>query len=195
MFDKISSKSLKRVLVLKYIVQLLGVPFVMGVSVLIIIVIAEIFISGFYNAIKVFFVKKVHPFGNLYIPLWLFAVLSIGAVTFPTNILSVLPFCKLILDCIMQDSEVTKEIELSNELPAYELLSFRNSKRFMCDIFSRKRNVELFIYDENKTKYRIFWNESYGSYEKAEQIICDGKRLKISYFKRSKIIFRCELIE
>lgn len=30
MFDKISSKSLKRVLVLKYIVQLLGVPFVMG---------------------------------------------------------------------------------------------------------------------------------------------------------------------
>lgn len=195
MFDKISSKSLKRVLALKYIVQLLGVPFVMGVSVLIIIVIAEIFISGFYNAIKVFFVEKVHLFGNLYIPLWLFAVLSIGAVTFPTNILSILPFCKLILDCIMQDSEVTKEIELSNELPAYELLSFRDSKRFMCDVFSRKRNVELFIYDENKTKYRIFWNESYGSYEKAEQIICDGKRLKISYFKRSKIIFRCELIE
>ena len=30
------------------------------VSVLIIIVIAEIFISGFYNAIKVFFVEKVH---------------------------------------------------------------------------------------------------------------------------------------
>ena len=195
MFDKISSKSLKRVLALKYIVQLLGVPFVMGVSVLIIIVIAEIFISGFYNAIKVFFVENVHLFGNLYIPLWLFAVLSIGAVTFPTNILSILPFCKLILDCIMQDSEVTKEIELSNELPAYELLSFRDSKRFMCDVFSRKRNVELFIYDENKTKYRIFWNESYGSYEKAEQIICDGKRLKISYFKRSKIIFRCELIE
>ena len=195
MFDKISSKSLKRVLALKYIVQLLGVPFVMGVSVLIIIVIAEIFISGFYNAIKVFFVEKVHLFGNLYIPLWLFAVLSIGAVTFPTNILSILPFCKLILDCIMQDSEITTEMELSNELPAYELLSFRNSKKFLCDTFSRKRNVELFIYDENKTKYSIFWNESYGSYEKAEQIICDGKRLKISYFKRSKIIFRCELIE
>ena len=59
MFDKISSKSLKRVLALKYIVQLLGVPFVMGVSVLIIIVIAEIFISGFYNAIKVFFVLEL----------------------------------------------------------------------------------------------------------------------------------------
>lgn len=195
MFDKISSKHLKRVLVFKYIVQLLGVPFVMGVSVLIIIVIAEIFISGFYNAIKVFFVEKVQLFGNLRIPLWLFTILSFGIVTIPTNILSVLPFCKLILDCVLKDSEVTTEMELSNELPAYELLSFRNSKRFMCDVFSRKRNAELFIYDENKRKYRLFWNENYGSYEKAEQIICDGKRLKISYFKRSKIIFRCELIE
>ena len=193
MFDKISSKSLKRVLVLKYIVQLLGVPFVMGGGMLIILFTITT-LKGVDYAVDNFF-YKYFKLGNLYIPLWFFTILSFGAVVIPTNILSVLPFCKLILDCIMQDSEVTKEIELSNELPAYELLSFRNSKRFMCDIFSRKRNVELFIYDENKTKYRIFWNESYGSNEKAEQIICDGKRLRISYFKRSKIIFRCELIE
>ncbi|MDD6927421.1 MAG: hypothetical protein PUJ49_06140 [bacterium] len=193
MFDKISSKSLKRVLVLKYIVQLLGVPFVMGGGMLIILFTITT-LKGVDYAVDNFF-YEYFKLGNLYIPLWLFTILSFGAVVIPTNILSILPFCKLILDCIMQDSEITTEMELSNELPAYELLSFRNSKKFLCDTFSRKRNVELFIYDENKTKYRIFWNESYGSYEKAEQIICDGKRLKISYFKRSKIIFRCELIE
>ena len=126
---------------------------------------------------------------------WFFAMACMYLINLMTNGLSILPFCKLILDCILKESEEMKEIELSNEMPPYELQCIRQSKRFMCDTFSRKRNVELFIYDEKKTKYRVFWNESYGSYKKAEQIICDGKRLKISYFKRSKIIFRCELIE
>ncbi len=195
MFDKISSKRLKSILVFKYTMQLIGVPLIIGVIALIVFFIVWIFIHGFDVAINVFFYEKEHLFGNLYTVIWPLFILFGYIITLMPNGLSILPFCKLILDCILKDSEVTKEIELSNELPAYELQCIGDSKRFLSDIFSRKRNAELFIYDENKKKYRLFWNENYGSYEKAEKIICDGKRLRISYFKRSKIIFRCELIE
>ena len=90
--------------------------------------------------------------------------------------------------------EETKEIEVYNTLPPYELQCYRQSKRFISDTFSRKENIEMFIYDENKTKYRFFWNENYG--EKVEESkICQAKRMRISYFKHSKIIFRCEILE
>lgn len=194
MFEKISNNKFKCVIVLKYIAQLFVVPLIFGLVFLIIAFMLEIFIVGFYNAIDAIFLAKVHLSGDLYFPMWSLYILFMYFINL-LNILSILPFCKLILDCILKNSEKTKEIELFNELPAYELQCIRESKRFICDTFSRKKNAELFIYDENKTKYRLFWNENYGSYEKAEQIICDGKKLKISYFKRSKIIFRCELIE
>ncbi len=193
MFDKISSKSLKRVLVLKYIVQLLVMPFIFGLILNLISFVLGIIAFDFNYMMNYLFGK--YTIGGIDVYGWFFAMICMYLINLMTNGLSILPFCKLILDCILKESEEMKEIELLNEMPPYELQSIRQSKRFMCDTFSRKRNVELFIYDENKTKYRIFWNESYGSYEKAEQIICDGKRLKISYFKRSKIIFRCELIE
>lgn len=32
----------------------------------------------------------------------------------------------------------------------------------MCDTFSGKKNAELLLYDENKNKYRFYWNENYG---------------------------------
>ena len=193
MFDKISSKSLKRVLVLKYIVQLLVMPFIFGLILNLISFVLGIIAFDFNYMMNYLFGK--YTIWGIDVYGWFFAMTCMYLINLMTNGLSILPFCKLILDCILKESEEMKEIELLNEMPPYELQSIRQSKRFMCDTFSRKRNVELFIYDENKTKYRVFWNESYGSYEKAEQIICDGKRLKISYFKRSKIIFRCELIE
>ena len=193
MFDKISSKRLKRVLVLKYIVQLLVMPFIFGLILNLFMFILGIIVFDLDYMMNYLF-GKYNIFG-IDVYGWVFMMTLMYLINLMTNGLSILPFCKLVLDCIFKDSEATKEIELSKELPPYELQCIRQSKRFMCDTFSRKRNVELFIYDENKTKYRVFWNESYGSYEKAEQIICDGKRLKISYFKRSKIIFRCELIE
>ena len=193
MFDKISSKSLKRVLVLKYIVQLLVMPFIFGLILNLISFVLGIIAFDFNYMMNYLFGK--YTIWGIDVYGWFFAMTCMYLINLMTNGLSILPFCKLILDCILKESEEMKEIELLNEMPPYELQSIRQSKRFMCDTFSRNRNVELFIYDENKTKYRVFWNESYGSYEKAEQIICDGKRLKISYFKRSKIIFRCELIE
>ena len=193
MFNKISSKQLKLIFVFKYMFQFLLAPLIAGIVGDLIWLILGIIAFDLNYTIDCLLTKYI--ICGIEVSIWVLVIVCTYLLNLMANVLSILPFCKLILDCIMQDSEVTKEIELSNELPAYELLSFRDSKRFMCDVFSRKRNAELFIYDEKKTKYRVFWNESYGSYEKAEQIICDGKRLKISYFKRSKIIFRCELIE
>lgn len=192
MFEKISSKRLQLILLFKYIYQLILAPLIIGL---------------FINLI--FFIVGTIRFDLNYMMNYLFGkstilgieiygfILFIGLsyVISLVNVLSILPFFKLILDCILKKSEETKEIEYSNALPAYELQCFRESKRFVCDTFSRKKNVELFIYDEHKTKYRLFWNEKYGSKEKAEQIICDGKKLKISYFKHSKIIFRCDVLE
>ena len=193
MFDKISSKRLKLALVFKYIFQFLLEPFILGLVANLIWFIVGI-IRFDLNYMMDFLFRKYIILG-IEVYVWVLVIGCMYLINFTINVLSILPFCKLILDCILKDSEITKEIELSNELPAYELQCIRESKRFTCDTFSRKKNAELFIYDENKTKYRLFWNENYGSYEKAEQIICDGKKLKISYFKRSKIIFRCELIE
>lgn len=62
----------------------------------------------------------------------------------------------------------------------------------MCDTFSRKKNAELLLYDENKNKYRFYWNENYGELD--EKTLTE-KRLKIRYFKRSKIIFFCEQVD
>lgn len=192
MFEKISSKRLKLILVFKYFFQLILAPIILGLLIDLLWFIVGIIKFDLNYMMDDLFGKYIILGVEVYG--WSLMI-GFGYVVGLANILSVLPFCKLILDCILKDSEITKEIELSNELPAYELQCIRESKRFTCDTFSRKKNAELFIYDENKTKYRLFWNENYGSYEKAEQIIFDGKKLKISYFKRSKIIFRCELIK
>lgn len=192
MFDKISSKRLKLILVFKYFFQLIIAPIIIGFLTNLLWFIVGIIKFDLNYMMDDLFGKYI--FLGIEVYGWVLPIV-LGYVVGLANILSVLPFCKLILDCILKNSEKTKEIELFNELPAFELQCVRESKRFICDTFSRKKNAELFIYDENKTKYRLFWNENYGSYEKAEQIICDGKKLKISYFKRSKIIFRCELIE
>lgn len=191
MFDKISSKRLKLILVFKYFFQLIIVPIIIGFLTNLLGFIVGIIKFDLNYMMDYLFGKYIILGIEVYG--WVLPIV-LGYVVGLANILSVLPFCKLILDCILKNSEETKEIELFNELPAYELQCVRESKRFICDTFSRKKNAELFIYDENKTKYRLFWNENYGSYEKAEQIICDGKKLKISCFKRSKIIFSCELI-
>lgn len=76
--------------------------------------------------------------------------------------------------------------------PNYKLQTIRESKRFMCDTFSGKKNAELLLYDENKNKYRFYWNENYGELD--EKTLAE-KRLKIRYFRRSKIIFSCEQAE
>ena len=146
---------------------------------------------GINSAISLIFHKQ--EFFGLIIPGGI-GFSFLGIVFNLPNILSVVPFIKLLIDCMSKADEETKEIEVYNILPPYELQCLRQSKRFMSDTFSRKENIEMFIYDENKTKYRFFWNENYG--EKVEESkICQAKRMRISYFKHSKIIFRCEILE
>ena len=192
MFDHISKSKLKRIFVFKYIFQLIIVPFIMGLLFLVLALIVEFFMLGIDGVIDIF-IKKYHLIGEIYFPVYPLYILFMYLINL-LNILSVIPFIKLLVDCISKDDEETKEIEFSNAMPAYELQCIRQSKRFMCDTFSRKENNEVFIYDENKTKYRFYWNEKYGDKKRAEEIV-HAKRLKITYFKRSKIIFRCEIIE
>ena len=93
----------------------------------------------------------------------------------------------------MKGGEEERNIALQNVLLNYELQTIRESKRFMCDTFSRKKNLELLLYDENKNKYRFYWNESYGELD--EKKLFEAKTLRIKYFPRSKIIFSCEIID
>ena len=191
MFDHISKSKLKRIFVFKYIFQLILLPFIIGILVNVIFFIGASLRFGLDYAIN--YILGVHNFIIIDTFSWVMFILFMYLINL-LNILSVIPFIKLLVDCISKNDEETKEIEFSNAMPAYELQCIRQSKRFMCDTFSRKENNEAFIYDENKTKYRFYWNEKYGDIKKAEEIV-HAKRLKITYFKRSKIIFRCEIIE
>ena len=191
MFEKISKNKLKMIFVFKYFFQLLLIPFLYGLLLILIALVISIFKHGVDYAIKEVFI--LNNFGQMNLPSYVGLIL-VGFVPNLVNILSIIPFIKLIVDCISRDNEETKEIEFANIFPMYELQCIRQSKRFMCDTFSRKKNVEVFIYDEHKTKYRLFWNENYGDVEKEEEM-SKAKRLRISYFKHSKIIFRCEVLE
>lgn len=188
MFEKISKRKLKGLMLWKYLFQLLLTPIILSILMNLLFFIEEWIRLGINSAISLIFHK--HEFFGLIIPGGIgFSFLAI--VCNLVNILSVVPFIKLLIDCMSKADEETKEIEVYNTLPPYELQCYRQSKRFISDTFSRKENIEMFIYDENKTKYRFFWNENYG--EKVEESkICQAKRMRISYFKHSKIIFRCE---
>ena len=191
MFEKISKRKLKGLMLWKYLFQLLLTPIILSILMNLLFFIEEWIRLGINRAISLIFHK--HEFFGLIIPGGIgFSFLAI--VCNLVNILSVVPFIKLLIDCMSKADEETKEIEVYNTLPPYELQCYRQSKRFISDTFSRKENIEMFIYDENKTKYRFFWNENYG--EKVEESkICQAKRMRISYFKHSKIIFRCEILE
>lgn len=193
MFNNISKNKLKIIVLFKYIFQLILAPLIMGIVFIFIALIIAFFISGFLDGLKIIFINKYPIFRGIELPGWSLLILFMYFINL-LNILSIIPFIKLLLDCISKKDEETKEIEFANVMPPYELQCIRQSKRFMCDTFSRKNNVEVFIYDEHKTKYRLFWNEKYGDVKKEEEM-SKAKRLKISYFKHSKIIFRCDVLE
>ena len=191
MFEKISKRKMKGLMLWKYVFQLLLIPIIMGILMSLLFFMVIWIRSGINSAISLIFHKQ-EAFG-LYLP-GCIEVIFLAIVFNLVNILSVIPFIKLLIDCMSKADEETKEIEVNKTFLPYELQSIRQSKRFMSDTFSRKENIEMFIYDENKTKYRFFWNENYG--EKIEESkIHQAKRMRISYFKHSKIIFRCEILE
>lgn len=191
MFEKISKRKMKGLMLWKYVFQLLLIPIIMGILTGLLFFMVIWIRSGINDTISLVFDK--FEFLGINTNLWGGCIVCCYLINL-LNILSVIPFIKLLIDCMSKADEETKEIEVTKTFLPYELQSIRQSKRFMSDTFSRKKNIEMFIYDENKTKYRFFWNENYG--EKIEESkIHQAKRMRISYFKHSKIIFRCEILE
>ena len=186
MFAKISKGDLRNVILFKYIFQLLIAPIIASFIMDILVILLEGFIYGFDECFSLF--HEV-AWG---MPAWITLLLCWYLINL-TNILSVVPFFKLIADSLSKDNVQTSEIEFTKIMPMYELQCIRQSKRFMCDTFSRKKNEEAFIYDQNNKKYRFFWNEKYGSIEELKKL-ASAKTLKISYFKHSRIIFDCQII-
>lgn len=192
MFDKISKKNLKFILFFKYFFQFIIAPLIIALLFNILFFIVLGILHGFTDAIQTYIIQKQELSSTIHIHAWLLVIIIVYIFNF-VNILSVLPFIKLIIDCFTKNDEESKEIELANFLTFYELQCIRQSKRFICDTFSRKKNVELFLYDENKNKYRLLWNERYGDKDKLDEVL-DASRIKISYFKHSKIIFNVEVL-
>lgn len=186
MFAKISKVDLRNIILFKYIFQLLIAPIIASFIMDILVILLEGFIYGFDECFSLF--HEV-AWG---MPAWITLLLCWYLINL-TNILSVVPFFKLIADSLSKDNVQTSEIEFTKIMPMYELQCIRQSKRFMCDTFSRKKNEEAFIYDQNNKKYRFFWNEKYGSIEELKKLAY-AKTLKISYFKHSRIIFDCQII-
>lgn len=186
MFAKISKVDLRNIILFKYIFQLLIAPIIASFIMDILVILLEGFIYGFDECFSLF--HEV-AWG---MPAWITLLLCWYLINL-TNILSVVPFFKLIADSLSKDNVQTSEIEFTKIVPMYELQCIRQSKRFMCDTFSRKKNEEAFIYDQNNKKYRFFWNEKYGSIEELKKL-ASAKTLKISYFKHSRIIFDCQII-
>lgn len=186
MFDNISKEKLRNIILFKYIFQLLIAPIIASFIMDILVILLEGFIYGFDKCFSLF--HEV-AWG---MPAWITLLLCWYLINL-TNILSVVPFFKLIADSLSKDNVQTSEIEFTKIMPMYELQCIRQSKRFMCDTFSRKKNEEAFIYDQNNKKYRFFWNEKYGSIEELKKL-ASAKTLKISYFKHSRIIFDCQII-
>lgn len=187
MFDNTMSKKLRKLFLFKYIFQL----FISPLFYVIIMVIISIFIIGIKYGFDTV-VDEFYPDENgLTLPL-ISAMVMYGINI--VNILSLQTLVSLMLDCITRKEE-QREIKVKKACFFYELQSVRRSKRFICDTFSRKKNIEIYLYDESNKKYRFLWNENYGGNEETVGVVLDCVPLRIKYLKYSKIITSCEVIE
>lgn len=183
MFENVSKRKFKKIIVFKYTFQLILIHAVLGTIISVVCLAIVAILSGWRNDISIqSFLSDIFGIGFGYL-LSLFCGLA--------NILSVIPYFKLIIDCL-KGGEEERIITVQSLCPNYELQTIREKKRFMCDTFSRKRNAELLLFDEDKNKYRLYWNEKYGDFD--EKALTEN-RLMIRYFKRSKIIFSCDIID
>lgn len=192
MYNKITPQKLKWLYIFKYFFQLIIAPLLLGGTIL-----GAVFtvfwirdgydqacLSCLHDSINFLGIKNVNS---------AVAFILTGVVLNVVNILSVIPFIGLIED-LFTKNVIEKEITFASVFPMIELQCARQSKRFICDTFSRKDNSEVFVIDENKKYYRLLWNENYGSkaeFEKFEK----AERLKIQYLRHSRIIVGVEVLE
>ena len=191
MFDNINKEKLRNIILFKYCFQLIIYPIIFGLIIMLVAFFTMLIVFDLEYSVSMLFGKSV-LFGVEFDSWWCGFALS-GIINL-INILSVVPFFKLIADSLSKDNVQTSEIEFTKIMPMYELQCIRQLKRFMCDTFSRKKSEEAFIYDQNNKKYRFFWNEKYGNIEELKKL-ANAQILKITYFKRSKIIFDCQIIQ
>ena len=189
MFEKISNKWLKRLFLWKYFFQFFITPLFLWMLFIGPIIILLGALKGFYDTIILFFAIN----GNGKMNGSQAFLLVMYFCSFP-GIASIPTFIKLIFDCI-KNQEVEQVTKITKLFPCIELPSLRQKKRFTCDTFSKKKNVEIYVYDEAGKKYRFFWNENYGgSSEEVERVLLEGVTVKIKYLKYSKIIVACEIL-
>lgn len=193
MYNKITPQKLKWLYIFKYFFQLVIAPLLLGGTIL-----GAVFtvfwirdgydqacLSCLHDSINFLGIKNVNS---------AVAFILTGVVLNVINILSCIPFIGLIEDLLTKKAVIEKEITFASVFPMIELQCARQSKRFICDTFSRKDNSEVFVIDENKKYYRLLWNENYGSkaeFEKFEK----AERLKIQYLRHSRIIVGVEVLE
>ena len=187
MFEKISGKRLSRLFLWKYFCQFFIDPLCLSVCACAICLVVLSIKNGFFVAVKEMFGNS----GNLND---LQAITMVMYITNLVNALSVITSIKILID-IMQFHEIEITTKITKLFPCIELQGLRQKKRFACDTFSKKKNVEIYVYDEAGKKYRFFWNENYGgSSEEVERVLLEGVTVKIKYLKYSKIIVACEIL-
>lgn len=191
MFDNINKLKLRNIILLKYCFQLIIFPVIEGIFMMALFFLIMLIAFDLEYSINMLSNKSI--FLGIESYPWVLIVVAMYLINLP-NILAVKPFIELIFDCLSKDNIKTAEIEFTKIMPMYELQCLRQSKRFMCDTFSRKKSEEAFIYDQNNKKYRFFWNENYGDIEELKKL-ASAQILKISYFKCSKIIFDCQIVQ
>lgn len=187
MFENVSTKKLRKNIFFKYLFQIFVFPIFIILLFIGLFILCSWCMVDFDYAISQLISKDgSHLYG------WTIVCLFAIILCLP-NIFSFITFVKLAIDCLSTNAEVSREIELKNIVPCYELQCLRQNKRFICDTFSKKKNKELILYDINKKKYRLFWHEKYGDYKSFEETL-KADKIKIKYFKHSKIIFMCEML-
>ncbi len=192
MFDLIDENKLRRLLIWKYFFQIIISPLIISVLVNLFLFFCCMIIRGLDATIELE-TQRVDIIGIDFHG-WAAGLFLCFLIMFVLNLLSIIPFINLIIDDISK-KHVSQIITIIKILPAYELQCLRESKKFICDTFSRKKNMEIFIYDENKKKYRLFWNENYSSVKDVPDDFFEAEQLRITYFKYSRIICDVEILD
>ena len=192
MFDNIDKKQYKILILWKYFFQLVLAP---ALTVLTFIAVVLGLDAINWLDLNMVLEKTAFVF-SVEIHWWKVYLLIICLVALLPNLLSFVPFLALIADCFAKNDCETKEIQLTKISPLYELHGANQYNRFSCDAFSSKISFEALLYDENHHKYRFLWKETYSdTIKNAELSIRQAIRMKISYYKRSRIIYACEVLE
>ena len=185
MLSKVKKEKFINVILFKYFINIIVAPIVTGVISFIVVFPTAYFREGGWERFfQEWFKEPMFMFGihfkNGYC-LWVACVAFIG---FITNVFSVVPFIKLIIDKI-QNAEEEKVIEVIDKIPCYEVNGMQKTQGFVVDTLARREAVEMLIKDKNKIKYRLFWDERFGE----DKVSFHTQKTRIKYFKHSRIIF------